>query len=192
MGLVIYFVLTLFCGYMAFELGRYVIATGDALPLILVLLLVLLSIHCIRQVYKAIKNKDLDILDWTGVPRGTIGRKVSGFMLGVGGVGLFCGRGHLRTRQIKVNQGKSRGIEGIKWNKGNKWDKDNLQTMVLSNTDRDLMGMEVCLCMGVCFFGWWRECRKPRETGGGDGVGSAPLVVRSLFSFGGSVILKIW
>lgn len=32
--------------------------------------------------------------------------------------------------------------------------------------------------------------RKPRETGGGDGVGSAPLVVRSLFSFGVSVILK--
>lgn len=63
MGLVIYFVLTLFCGYMAFELGRYVIATGDALPLIIVLLLVLLSIHCIRQVYKAIKSKDLDILD---------------------------------------------------------------------------------------------------------------------------------
>ena len=55
MGIFIYFVLTLFCGYMAFELGRYVIATGDALPLI--------SIHCIRQVCKAIKNKDLDILD---------------------------------------------------------------------------------------------------------------------------------
>ena len=63
MGLVIYFVLTLFCGYMAFELGRYVIATGDALPLILVLLLVLLSIHCIKQIYKAIKSKDPDILD---------------------------------------------------------------------------------------------------------------------------------
>ena len=63
MGLVIYFVLTLFCGYMAVELGRYVIATGDALPIIIVSLLVLLSIHCIRQVYKAIKNKDLDILD---------------------------------------------------------------------------------------------------------------------------------
>lgn len=45
MGLVIYFVLTLFCGYMAFELGRYVIATGDALPLIIVLLLALLSIY---------------------------------------------------------------------------------------------------------------------------------------------------
>lgn len=43
---------------MAFELGRYVIATGDALPLIIVILLVLLSIHCIKQVYKAIKNKD--------------------------------------------------------------------------------------------------------------------------------------
>lgn len=63
MGVFMYLVLTLFCGYMAFELGRYVIATGDALPLILVLLLVLLSIHCIRQVYKAIKNKDPDILD---------------------------------------------------------------------------------------------------------------------------------
>lgn len=59
----IYLVLTLFCGYMAFELGRYVIATGDALPIIIVSLLVLLSIYCIRQVYKAIKNKDLDILD---------------------------------------------------------------------------------------------------------------------------------
>lgn len=48
---------------MAFELGRCVIATGDALPLIIVLLLALLSIHCIKQIYKAIKNKDLDILD---------------------------------------------------------------------------------------------------------------------------------
>lgn len=57
MGIFIYFVLTLFCGYMAFELDRYVIATGDALPIIIVSLLVLLSIHCIRQVYKAIKNK---------------------------------------------------------------------------------------------------------------------------------------
>lgn len=63
MGLFIYLVLTLFCGYMAFQLGRYVIATGDVLPIIIVSLLVLLSIHCIRQVYKAIKNKDLDILD---------------------------------------------------------------------------------------------------------------------------------
>jgi hypothetical protein len=63
MGVFIYLVLALFCGYMAFELGRYVIATGDALPIIIVSLLVLLSIHCIKQVYKAIKNKDLDILD---------------------------------------------------------------------------------------------------------------------------------
>lgn len=62
MGVFIYLVLTLFCGYMAFELGRYVIATGDALPIIIVSLLVLLSIYRIRQVYKAIK---------TGVPRGT-------------------------------------------------------------------------------------------------------------------------
>ena len=34
-------------------------------------LLALLSIYCIKQVYKAIKNKDLDILDWISVPRGT-------------------------------------------------------------------------------------------------------------------------
>lgn len=40
MGIFIYFVLTLFCGYMAFELGRYVIVTGDALPIIIVSLLV--------------------------------------------------------------------------------------------------------------------------------------------------------
>ena len=63
MGILIYFVLTLFCWYMVFELGLYVIATGDALPLIIVILLALLSIYCIRQVCKAIKNKDLDILD---------------------------------------------------------------------------------------------------------------------------------
>lgn len=63
MVIFMYLLITLFCGYMAFQLGRYVIATGDALPLIIVLLLVLLSIHCIRQVYKAIKSKDLDILD---------------------------------------------------------------------------------------------------------------------------------
>lgn len=58
-----YLLITLFCWYMAFQLGRYVIATGDALPIIIVSLLVLLSIYCIRQVYKVIKNKDLDILD---------------------------------------------------------------------------------------------------------------------------------
>ena len=32
-------------------------------------------------------------------------------MLGVGGVGVFCGRGHLQTREIKGNQGKSREIK---------------------------------------------------------------------------------
>lgn len=58
-----YLLITLFCGYMAFELGRYAIVTGDALPLIVVVLLALLSIHCIRQIYKAVKNKDPDILD---------------------------------------------------------------------------------------------------------------------------------
>ena len=33
-------------------------------------------------------------------------------MLGVGGVGLFCGRGHLQTGEIKGNQGKSGEIKG--------------------------------------------------------------------------------
>lgn len=63
MGIFIYFVLILFCWYMAFELGRYVIATGDALPIIIVILLALLSIHCIKQIYKAINSKDPNILD---------------------------------------------------------------------------------------------------------------------------------
>lgn len=63
MVIFMYLLITLFCWYMAFELGLYVIATGDALPLIIVILLALLSIHCIRQVCKSIKNKDLDILD---------------------------------------------------------------------------------------------------------------------------------
>lgn len=63
MGIFIYFVLILFCGYMSFELWRYVIATGYVLPLIIVILLALLSIYCIKQVYKAIKTKDPDILD---------------------------------------------------------------------------------------------------------------------------------
>lgn len=58
-----YLLITLFCWYMAFQLGRYVIATGDAFPLIIVVLLALLSIYCIKQIYKAIKNKDFDILD---------------------------------------------------------------------------------------------------------------------------------
>ena len=33
-------------------------------------------------------------------------------MLGVGGVGLFCGMGHLQTREIKGNQEESREIKG--------------------------------------------------------------------------------
>ena len=37
-------------------------------------------------------------------------------MLGVGGVGLFCWMGHLQTREIKGNQGKSRGSREIKGN----------------------------------------------------------------------------
>lgn len=52
------------------------------------------------------------------------------------------------TPPDKVNQDKSRGIEGklsipseIRGISG---------IRIPSNPDRDLMGMEVCLCMGVC------------------------------------------
>lgn len=33
-------------------------------------------------------------------------------MLGVGGVDLFCGMGHIQKREIKGNQGKSSEIKG--------------------------------------------------------------------------------
>lgn len=33
-------------------------------------------------------------------------------MLGVGGVGLFCGKGHLQTSEIKGNQRKPRETKG--------------------------------------------------------------------------------
>lgn len=40
-------------------------------------------------------------------------------MLGVGGVGLFCGRVHLQTRGTKGNQGKIKGNQGkTKGNQG--------------------------------------------------------------------------
>lgn len=52
------------------------------------------------------------------------------------------------TPPDKVNQDKSRGIEGKLSSpseiRGISWIR------ITSNTDRDLMGMEVCLCMGVC------------------------------------------
>ena len=33
-------------------------------------------------------------------------------MLEIDGLDVFCGRGHLQTREIKGNQGKSREIKG--------------------------------------------------------------------------------
>lgn len=64
--------------------------------------------------------------------------------------------------------------------------------MVPSNTDRDLMGMEVCLCMGVCVSlgdggGVWGTKGNGRRRWRGVGPAGRP----SLFPFGGSVILKI-
>ena len=62
--------------------------------------------------------------------------------------------------------------------------------MVLSNTDRDLMGMEVCLYMGVFLWvmeGVWEAKGKRGRRWRGVGPAGRP----SLFPFGGSVILKI-
>lgn len=63
MGIIIYFVLILFCGYMAFELVRYVSSTGDNLPLLVVLFLVFIALHCIKEIRKAIRDNDLDMLN---------------------------------------------------------------------------------------------------------------------------------
>lgn len=52
---------------------------------------------------------------------------------------------------------------------------------------RRLRAMAVRYCLLV----WGVMRREPRETGGGDGVWSAPLVVRLRSPFGVSVILKI-
>lgn len=112
MGVFIYFVLTLFCGYMAFELGRYVIATGDALPIIIVSLLALLSIHCIRQVCKAIKNKRPR---YPRLNQRSTWNKVAG---GLGFSWWFRGRfggcvmGHQQTRKNTNKQGKHLSSKG--------------------------------------------------------------------------------
>lgn len=44
---------------------------------------------------------------------------------------------------------------------------------------------------GYCLLVWGDAKETKGERGGGSGVGSAPLVVRPLFPFGVSVILKI-
>lgn len=63
MGIFIYAILTLFSIYMAFELGQYVSATGDRLPLLVVLFLVFIALHCIKEIRKAIRDNDLDMLN---------------------------------------------------------------------------------------------------------------------------------
>lgn len=58
--------------------------------------------------------------------------------------------------------------------------------MVLSNTDRDFMGMEVCLCMGD-----GGNVGSQGRTGCRRWRGVGPAGRPSLFPFGVSVILKI-
>lgn len=54
------------------------------------------------------------------------------------------------------------------------------------------MCMKVCLCMGVCVsLGDGGSVGSQGKRAAAMAWGRPPLVVRSLFSFGGSVILKI-
>lgn len=56
---------------------------------------------------------------------------------------------------------------------------------VVSNGGYGVIGGRYCLLV-------WGDAEETKgERGGGGGVGSAPLVVRPLFPFGVSVILKI-
>ena len=88
-------------------------------------------------------------------------------MLGIGGVGLFCGRGHLQTREIKGNQGKSREIKEnqgksreIKENQGKQGKQGNPRRDKESRGNKGIFivresyvyeGMFMYGC--VCFFG---------------------------------------
>ena len=157
-------------------------------------------------------------------------------MLGVGGVGLFCGRGHLQTRETretrgnKGNQGKqgkpgetretreTRGNKGNKGNHGkpmkpkenkekqgeplqstkeilsNQWDSflNRGNTLPLSGNAKRLrvmVGIVLLVVDIVCWRGSDTEGTKGNEGRRWRGVG--PAGRPSLFSFGGSVILKI-
>ena len=166
-------------------------------------------------------------------------------MLGVGGVGLFCGMGHLQTRGNKGKQGETRGNKGkpratkgnqgqprkTKKNKGkprkpnetqgkqrkprgtnetqgnqgeplqstkeilsNQWYSflNGGNTLPLSGNAKRLrvmVGIVLLVVDIVCWRGSDTEGTKGNEGRRWRGVG--PAGRPSLFSFGGSVILKI-
>ena len=142
-------------------------------------------------------------------------------MLGVGGVDLFCGRGHLQTRdtskqgkQRKQRKQRKQGEQGKQGRQGrqgkqggqgeplqstkeilsNQWDSflNRGNTLPLSGNAKRLrvmVGIVLLVVDIVCWRGSDTEGTKGNEGRRWRGVGPAGRL--SLFSFGGSVILKI-
>ena len=124
------------------------------------------------------------------------------FALGVGGVGLFCGRGHLQTRETKENQGKPMKPKENKEKQGeplqstkeilsNQWDSflNGGNTLPLSGNAKRLrvmVGIVLLVVDIVCWRGSDTEGTKGNEGRRWRGVG--PAGRPSLFSFGGSIV----
>lgn len=124
------------------------------------------------------------------------------FALGVGGVGLFCGRGHLQTRGTKGNQGKPMKPKENKEKQGeplqstkeilsNQWDSflNGGNTLPLSGNAKRLrvmVGIVLLVVDIVCWRGSDTEGTKGNEGRRWRGVG--PAGRPSLFSFGGSIV----
>lgn len=124
------------------------------------------------------------------------------FALGVGGVGLFCGRGHLQTRETKGNQGKPMKPKENKEKQGeplqstkeilsNQWDSflNGGNTLPLSGNAKRLrvmVGIVLLVVDIVCWRGSDTEGTKGNEGRRWRGVG--PAGRPSLFSFGGSIV----
>lgn len=124
------------------------------------------------------------------------------FALGVGGVGLFCGRGHLQTRGTKENQGKPMKPKENKEKQGeplqstkeilsNQWDSflNGGNTLPLSGNAKRLrvmVGIVLLVVDIVCWRGSDTEGTKGNEGRRWRGVG--PAGRPSLFSFGGSIV----
>ena len=128
-------------------------------------------------------------------------------MLGVGGVGGVCWMGHLQTRgnQGNLQTGKPREPKENKEKQGeplqstkeilsNQWDSflNGGNTLPLSGNAKRLrvmVGIVLLVVDIVCWRGSDTEGTKGNEGRRWRGVG--PAGRPSLFSFGGSVILKI-
>lgn len=116
-------------------------------------------------------------------------------MLGVGGVDLFCGRGHLQTKETMETQGKQgEPLQSTKEILSNQWDSflNGGNTLPLSGNAKRLrvmVGIVLLVVDIVCWRGSDTEGTKGNEGRRWRVVG--PAGRPSLFSFGGSVILKI-